>query len=69
MLKNEENKEELSNLWKTFGIETAAGKMLYKMYNQGKDFKKKINYPKVLSKDFKSVLVDDWTIIWFFKDD
>ena len=40
--------EQLGDVWKVFGRDTAAGRDLYKMY--GAKHKKKINYPKPKTK-------------------
>ena len=45
-----ESKEDLSNLWKVFGMESKVGKKLFNMYNKGKSIKPKIKYPKLKMK-------------------
>ena len=42
-----ENKEDLSGLWKVFGMESKVGKKLFNMYNKGQSIKPKIKYPKL----------------------
>ena len=53
--KENDNKEEegrLKDLWKTYGLHTEAGRMLFKTYSRGK--KTSINYPKPQQKKWKN---------------
>jgi hypothetical protein len=46
-----EDQNKLKDLWKTYGLHTEAGRMLFKSYSRGK--KTNINYPKPKQKKWK----------------
>ena len=48
----EQKEARLGELWKVFGMNTAAGKSLYKMF--GNKYKKKISYPKPKTKKWSA---------------
>ena len=49
--KENEDQNKLKDLWKTYGLHTEAGRMLFKSYSRGK--KTNINYPKPKTKKWK----------------
>ena len=44
---NNQEQDELKNMWKAFGMETNLGKKFYNMYNKKSKNNTKINYPKL----------------------
>jgi hypothetical protein len=46
-LTNKENQDKLANLWKTFGMESTAGKKLFLMYNSKQNMQTKVSYPEI----------------------
>ena len=50
---NEEQEQQLKDLWKVYGRETEMGKKLFALYNKAE--KPKINYPKTRPKSQKEI--------------
>ena len=48
---NKEDEGRLKDLWKTYGLHTEAGRMLFKSYSRGK--KTNISYPKPSTKKWR----------------
>ena len=54
-VKTVDENNKMSEVWKSFGLETEIGKKLYKMYNNTRP-ETKINYPKLKSKPKKEII-------------